>query len=168
VPGEGRRYSIAPAHAAADIADAAVLFRVYAAALEIDLGYQGFAAELAGLPGPYAPPGGELLLARDDEGRAAGCVALRPLSPDGCCEMKRLYVAPEARGSGLGRTLVAAIIGEAERIGYREIWLDTLPSMTPALALYRHFGFEPIPPYYETPIAGTVFLRRLLEPYTGH
>jgi GNAT superfamily N-acetyltransferase len=147
-----------------DLAAAAGLFRAYAASLEIDLGYQDFDAELATLPGKYAAPAGVLLLARDPGGRGVGCVGLRPLEPDTVAEMKRLYVAPEARGAGLGARLVQRVIEAAETIGYREIRLDTLPTMTGALGLYARFGFEPMPAYYDTPIAGTRFLRRELRP----
>jgi ribosomal protein S18 acetylase RimI-like enzyme len=76
--------------------------------------------------------------------------------------MKRLFVAPEARGSGLGQRLIDAILREAEGIGYREMRLDTLPSMARAITLYRKSGFEPIEPYYDTPITGTIFMRRYL------
>lgn len=155
-------FLIAPARTAADLTAAARLFRAYAASLDIDLSYQDFAAELAGLPGKYAPPAGALLLARDPQGEALGCVALRPIAPEGCCEMKRLYVAPQGRGLGLGRALVDAILGEAVRIGHREMRLDTLPTMTAALALYRRAGFAPIARYYDTPVAGTIFLGRTL------
>jgi ribosomal protein S18 acetylase RimI-like enzyme len=146
----------------ADLAAAASLFRAYAASLPIDLAYQGFDTELAVLPGKYAPPSGALLLARRADGEAIGCVALRPIIPMGCCEMKRLYVAPQGRGLGLGHALVAAILAEAAQIGYREMRLDTLATMTEALALYRKSGFEPIAPYYDTPIGGTVFLAKRL------
>ncbi len=81
--------------------------------------------------------------------------------------MKRLYVAPEARGFGLGVRLVQRVIEAAEAIGYREIRLDTLPTMTGALGLYARLGFEPMPAYYATPIAGTRFLRRVLRPRDG-
>jgi ribosomal protein S18 acetylase RimI-like enzyme len=94
-------------------------------------------------------------------------VALRPIDPAGTCEMKRLYVAPEARGHGLGALLVAAIVREAEAIGYREMRLDTLPTMTGAIALYRKLGFETMAPYYDTPVAGTLFMRRVLAPRSG-
>ena len=77
--------------------------------------------------------------------------------------MKRLYVAPDGRGSGLGKALVDALVEVAERIGYREMRLDTLPSMTGAQALYRKLGFEVIAPYYDTPVAGTLFMRRTLR-----
>lgn len=153
---------IAPARDAGAVEAAAGLFRAYAAALPVDLAYQNFADELAGLPGAYAPPRGALLLARRADGTALGCVALKPLSA-GACEMKRLYVAPEGRGSGLGRRLVEAIIADGRRLGYREIRLDTLPSMRGAFALYRSLGFAPTAPYYETPIAGTLFLTRSLD-----
>jgi ribosomal protein S18 acetylase RimI-like enzyme len=155
-------FHIAPATSPADLKAAARLFQAYADSLDIDLSYQDFTAELAGLPGKYAPPAGALLIARDPKGEALGCVALRPIAPEGCCEMKRLYVAPAGRGLGLGRALVAAILEEAVRIGHREMRLDTLPSMTAALALYRDAGFVPIARYYDTPVAGTIFLGRTL------
>lgn len=158
---------IAQARTEEDLAAIAALFRAYAASLEVDLAYQGFEAELAGLPGKYAPPAGRLLLARSAEGAPLGCVALRPLDPPlgppGCCEMKRLYVAPEGRGTGLGARLVEAVIREAEAMGHREMRLDSLPTMGPAIALYRRRGFEEMAPYYDTPVAGTVFLRRILR-----
>src|SRR3954467_981489 len=140
-------FSITPARSAADIEAAAQLFVAYAASLGIDLDFQDFGAERARLPGKYAPPAGELLLARDGQGAPLGCVGLRPLAPDGCCEMKRLYVAPHGRGLGLGKALIAAILREPVRIGYDEIRLDTLPFMTEAIALYRKLGFAPIEPY---------------------
>lgn len=154
--------SISPAIGAADLAAVAMLFGDYAASLEIDLAYQDFAAELAGLPGNYAPPYGALLLARSGEGEPIGCVALRPMAAAGRCEMKRLYVAPAGRGTGLGRALMQALIIEARRIGYAEMWLDTLPTMAAAQGLYRAAGFEMAEPYYDTPVAGTVFMRRMI------
>jgi len=115
------------------------LFEEYASWIEISLCFQHFDRELAGLPGDYAPPNGRLLLALKND-HLAGCVALRPL-PDQACEMKRLYVRPEFRGQGLGRTLVATIIGEAKAIGYERMRLDTLPGkMDQALAIYRTQG----------------------------
>jgi GNAT superfamily N-acetyltransferase len=158
-------FHIAPVRTSADIEAAANLFREYAASLRVDLCFQDFDAELASLPGKYALPKGELLLARDAaQGEPVGCVALRPMSADGCCEMKRLYVAPPGRGLGLGKALVNAIIEEATRLGYTEMRLDTLPTMEAAIALYRKEGFVPISPYYDTPVAGTIFLARRLAP----
>lgn len=157
------QFRIAPAATPGDLAAVADLFRAYAASLDVDLAYQGFEQELLGLPGKYAPPLGALLLARSREDAAIGCVALRPMEDPARCEMKRLYVAPEGRGSGLGKALVDAVCNEARRIGYREMRLDSLPSMTAAVALYRASGFQEIPPYYDTPVSGTVFLRRVLR-----
>lgn len=154
---------IAPVRSADDLAAVAALFQAYEASLDVDLGYQDFAAELAALPGKYAPPAGALLLARDADGQPLGCVALRPMTEPGRCEMKRLYVAPAGRGAGLGRSLMRAIIDAAKAIGYRELWLDTLPGMAEAQGLYRAAGFEPAEPYYDTPVAGTVFLRLMLD-----
>jgi ribosomal protein S18 acetylase RimI-like enzyme len=119
------------------------LFRSYADefadSIAESLCFQGFEAELAGLPGRYAPPSGCLLLAMDGDA-PAGCVALRDLG-GGTCEMKRLYVAPGFRGRGVGRLLVEELVRRAERSGYRRMLLDTLPEMAGALALYRAFGF---------------------------
>ncbi len=150
--------TIRPATTGADLDAIRELFQAYADSLPVDLAYQGFAAELAGLPGAYGPPAGALLLAHSGEGVPLGCVALRPMPDAGCCEMKRLYVDPAARGMGLGRQLAEAVIEAAREAGYRQLRLDTLPLMTGAQALYRQLGFVPIPPYYDTPIAGTVFL----------
>ncbi len=149
---------IAPVRTPEDLAATIALFRAYAASLDIDLCFQGFEDELATMPGKYAPPAGELLLARNAAGEPAGCIALRPLAEPGLCEMKRLYVAPAGRGLGLGRRLAEAIVAEARRIGYRRMVLDTLPSMVAARALYASLGFAETTPYYATPLTGTLFL----------
>ena len=131
------------------------LFREYADAIATNLEYQGFTAELAALPAPYLPPQGALLLAHVGS-HVAGCVALRPL--DGCTgEMKRLYVRPAYRSSGLGKQLVEAVIRAARQAGYAELRLDTLPSMTSAHALYHRRGFTEIPPYNNRHLPGTRF-----------
>jgi putative acetyltransferase len=138
------------------IAIARRLFLDYQQALGVDLSFQGFASEVATLPGAYASPTGRLLLA-DDEGVAVGCVALRALA-DRDCEMKRLFVRMDRRASGVGRLLVERIIEEARSIGYARVLLDTLPSMSGAQRLYERFGFRDVPPYRHNPIAGTRFM----------
>lgn len=132
------------------------LLRDYAAALGIDLGFQGFDDELAELPGAYAPPDGALLVARC-ESEVAGCVGVRALGR-GVCEMKRLYVQPSRRGHGLGRELAEAAIVEARRLGYGAMRLDTLPGMESAQALYELLGFREVAPYTVNPVPGTRFL----------
>jgi GNAT superfamily N-acetyltransferase len=137
------------------------LFRAYAAALPFSLEYQGFAAELAALPAPYVGPGGCLLLARH-EGSAAGAVGLKPLA-SGIAEIKRLYVMPAARGTGLGRRLAERAVAEARARGYRRVRLDThRPSMAAAIMLYRHLGFVEIPPYQANPGGEFLFFEKKL------
>ena len=157
------QFSIDPATSPDDLRDVAGLFRDYARSLPVDLDYQDFDAELAGIPGKYAAPAGALLLARDTRGTPIGCAALRPLG-DGLCEMKRLFVAPAARGLGLGVALVRAIVAAARERDYAELRLDTLPTMDRALALYHAMGFSAIAPYYGPTPPGAVFLALALKP----
>lgn len=144
------------AESPADMAAIRGLFVEYAESLGFSLCFQGFDRELADLPGCYAPPRGSLRLALID-GIPAGCVAVRPLDDD-ICEMKRLYVKPAQRRSGLGRRLVDVALQDARRIGYRVMRLDTLSTMTAAIALYHSVGFRTIPAYYENPIESAVYL----------
>jgi putative acetyltransferase len=144
-----------------ELAHAAEIFREYAASLGIDLCFQNFDAEVATLPGDYAAPGGQLLLAWVD-GQLAGCGALRALGDvdyANACEMKRLFVRPGFRRFGLGRLLAQALLDEARRAGYSAMLLDTLDEMESARELYASLGFEEIPPYYFNPIAGAHYLK---------
>ena len=138
-----------------------VIFREYAEALGVDLCFQGFDAELAGLPGEYAEPRGALVLAMV-EGELAGCCALRALDTvdyPNASEMKRLYVRQEYRRLGLGRQLVEAVLDAACVAGYHCVLLDTLDDMESARTLYAELGFVSIPPYYYNPIAGAHYLK---------
>jgi len=152
---------IRPAQSAEDIALARCLFEEYQAELGVDLCFQGFAEELANLPGAYAPPKGFILLAGIAE-QPLGCVALRPLDAASaratCAEMKRLYVRASARGTGLGRALALAVLDGARRLGYAEVKLDTLAQMQSARALYRNLGFRECEPYYHNPLGGTMYM----------
>ena len=140
------------------------ILREYAESLNIDLCFQDVDAEIAGLPGDYAEPGGALLLAYVD-GELAGCGALRPL-PDvdyaNACEMKRLYVRRAFRRFGLGRSLAQALMDRATEAGYSVMLLDTLDDMEAARELYTTLGFEEIPPYYYNPIPGAHYLKAQL------
>ena len=135
-----------------DLEEVRALVREYAASLPFALDFQDFDRELNELPGDYAAPKGALLLAR-----GAGCVGLRPID-ETTCEMKRLYVRPSARGTGLGRRLAEAAITEARTLGYTRMRLDTVPGMDSAQSLYERLGFEDIPPYRANPIPGARFL----------
>jgi len=152
---------IIPAHHIEHLPVVRELFREYADSLDIDLCFQSFDEELAGLPGKYAPPAGRLLLAMMAD-KPAGCVALRPIA-GGICEMKRLYVRPEFRAQKVGRKLADAIIGAAQEIGHERMRLDTLSSMHAAIALYESLGFIRIPPYYDNPSGLAVFFELKLR-----
>ncbi len=155
--------ALAQARTGADLEQVRRLFRAYADWLEVDLCFQGFAQELASLPGCYAPPAGRLLLAKAGK-EAIGCVGLRPLEP-GICEMKRLWVEPGFGGRGLGRALAERTIDDARAIGYARMRLDTFPArMQAAQHLYRALGFREIPPYYHNPFEGVVMLELELTP----
>ena len=145
-----------------DLLDATrALFTEYAQALGIDLCFQNFVAELAGLPGDYAPPHGALLLAFVD-GELAGCGGFRPLGDvdyANACEMKRLYVRRAFRRFGLGRLLAQALIDSAVQAGHSVMLLDTLDDMESARGLYETLGFVEVPPYYYNPIPGAHYLK---------
>ena len=147
----------APVRDTRDLEAVAGLFRAYQQVPEL----AGTSVRLEDGPGTigaaYGPPDGELLLARRGDGTPGGCIALRRFDA-ASCEIKRLFVAPEARGLGLGRTLTEAAIAAARRLGFRQAKLDTMPTMTGAIALYRSLGFRPIPPFGVTPGDGLVYL----------
>jgi GNAT superfamily N-acetyltransferase len=147
---------LAPVTGGADLDEVRRLFREYADGLGVDLCFQGFEGELAGLPGDYAQPTGTLVIARVD-GAPAGCVAAHRWEADSC-EMKRLYVRSAFRGSGCGRALVEHVLGWARAGGYRRVVLDTLPSMGDAQRMYARYGFREIAPYRANPVPGARYL----------
>jgi GNAT superfamily N-acetyltransferase len=140
----------------ADLAVVRAMLEEYAAWLGIDLSFQGFTRELDELPGEYTAPGGDLYIARIGPD-PAGMVAFRARA-HGRAEMKRLFVRPAARGTGVGRLLVQHVIDAARAAGHTHMILDTLPVMQDAQRMYEQFGFRDIAPYYDSPIAGTRYL----------
>jgi ribosomal protein S18 acetylase RimI-like enzyme len=146
---------------AVEMDDIRSLFLEYANSLEISLCFQNFEAELAGLPGKYAPPSGRLLLAREGD-QCVGCAGLRWLEL-GICEMKRLYVRPRWRGRGIGEQLAGMLVDVARNAGYNRMRLDTLDTMKPAIELYTSLGFRRIQPYYDNPSDRAVFMELVLE-----
>ena len=144
------------------ISAARELFKEYEANIGVSLCFQNFEQEVKGLPGDYAPPDGRLLLATIDD-QLAGCIALRKLAPE-VCEMKRLFIRPAFRGTGLGRELANSIIDEARKQGYLRMRLDTMPGrMDKAIALYQSLGFVEIEPYYTNPVADAKFMELTLR-----
>jgi ribosomal protein S18 acetylase RimI-like enzyme len=137
----------------AELASVRRLLEEYGRSLRVDLGFEGFPEELRSLPGAYARPHGNLLLATVD-GVPAGCVGVRAFSQD-IGEMKRLFVRPRFRRRGIGRTLTLRALRSARRLGFRSLRLDTLAEMTRAAALYCALGFKEIPPYRDNPFSGT-------------
>ena len=169
------KFHIKPASTPQDLVHTKELFTAYANSLPISLTFQNFTAELASLPGLYAPPTGAIFLAfltpqsstslipsNQENSTPIGVIALRPLPNSSprfkICEMKRLYLSPASRGLGIAKNLVSEVIKEAKRLGYEEMRLDTLSSMVGARALYKSVGFVEVEKYYDTPIEGTMFL----------
>jgi putative acetyltransferase len=150
-----RTLQVRSARSASEVALVRTLFEEYGRSVSVDLEYEHFADEVRSLPGAYAPPHGDLLLATVD-GAAAGCVGIRPL-PGRVGEMKRLFVRPPYRGEGVGRALAVAVVRSARALGYRALRLDTLSDMTRAAALYAALGFREIPPYRYNPAPGVRF-----------
>lgn len=154
-------FQIIQAEIESQIEEARKLFREYEAWLGLDLCFQGFEEELKSLPGKYAPPDGRLYLAYVD-GDLAGGIALRKID-EGVCEMKRLFLRENARGKGLGNDLIVKLIDDARVMGYERMRLDTYPAkMGKAVSIYESHGFSEIPPYYDNPDSGVLFLEKIL------
>ena len=156
-------HHVGPARSVQDVTVVRDLIHEYVLGLGIEIAIRGFEAEMPLFPGPYAPPAGELLLARSEGGEALGCVCLRALEAKAVCEVKRLYVRRAARRAGIGTALARSIVEHAAALGYREVMLDTLPWMTSAIAIYRSLGFQPISPYWDNLVPGIVYFGRKLD-----
>ncbi|KAK7039567.1 acyl-CoA N-acyltransferase [Favolaschia claudopus] len=165
-------FLLVPAHTPEHLPLVRSLFTSYTTWLDLDLTFQNYAAELADLPGAYSPPSGAILLAIDAEtSTPLGIIAMRPLksragnadSSERCCELKRLYTLPEARGRGVARALVREALNVAREAGYQKAMLDTLEKMEAARKLYASEGFEETEKYYETPLVDTMFMVKKLN-----
>ena len=154
-------FSIVVAQTAEDFKTGAKLFREYAATLQVDLAFQDFEKEIASISLQYNQPGGALLLLKINN-QVVGCAGIRELDPQ-VAELKRMYVRAEYRQHKLGRHLLDHALELAKSLGYGKIRLDTLPDMVQAQNLYRSYHFYEIPPYRFNPVAGTVYMEKLLE-----
>ena len=137
---------------------AKILFEEYAAALNVDLCFQGFDEELKVIHVQYNLPKGCLMMVYDDD-KAIGCAAIREFE-NATAELKRMYLKPEYRGHKIGKTLLELMIMKAKELGYTKIRLDTLPQMKKALQLYKKFGFIEIDSYRFNPVEGTVYMEK--------
>jgi len=152
---------ICEATTSSNIASVLILFKEYASTLPFDLEFQHFKEELATLPGLYAPPGGVLLLAQENDD-PVGCVAIRPLTYPKIAELKRLYVRPQYRGHGIGKSLCMLALERARVSGYKRIRLDTISYMHEAKTLYKSLGFFEIPAYCLSPAHDAIFMELVL------
>lgn len=151
-------HAVRPAATEADWGAVGRMIETYRRSLGFSLDFQGVAAEVADPIGSYGPPAGAALLVVAGGGDVAGVAAIRPLAAAGDAELKRMYLAPAARGVGLGRVLACAAVDKAGRLGHRRLLLDSRASMRPACALYRSLGFTDVAPYCDNPFDDAVFL----------
>ena len=133
----------------------------YTGKLGRDLTFQGLDEELKDPGKKYTAPEGELLVALDGNRNAVGMIAYHRFS-DECCEMKRLYVAPECRGEKLGEQLIEQLLSHAKQAGYREMVLDTIVPLRAAIHLYQKFGFQECEPYYNNPMDDAIYMKKVL------
>jgi GNAT superfamily N-acetyltransferase len=155
--------SIYPAHFLPYLQNIRELFVEYEHSLGFPLCFQNFDKELENLPGEYSPPYGGLFIAVHERD-VLGCIALRRID-DATCEMKRLYVRPAGRGKGIGTLLVKTLIETAKNHGYKQMKLDTVPSMKEAIRIYIRFGFKETDPYRNNPIPGALFMELDLQEF---
>ena len=141
--------------------DARKLFAEYAQELDENLCFQSFEDELLDPLKKYGAPKGCLLVAYNNE-QAIGCIALQPLHEEGVCEMKRLYVHPDFRSSGIGKALVQELLNVAKEKQYKKMVLDTLERLQPAIKLYLQKGFVITSAYYANPLSNVVYMEKQL------
>ncbi|MEZ2130826.1 MULTISPECIES: GNAT family N-acetyltransferase [unclassified Sinorhizobium] len=153
---------IIPARTQSEVDIIRVPMQSYVNDINVDLSFQNVDAEMAQLPGEYQPPSGELLLALVND-QPIGCVALHQIGLASHAEVKRLFVRPEARGTGAGRELLRAVTQVAKVLGYKRIVLDTMPTMKAAIGLYEALGFKQVPAYWNNILPVIYFGKDLTE-----
>lgn len=136
------------------------MFREYERELDADLCFQSFEDEVNGLPGKYNLPYGALMVACVG-GIAVGCGAFRMFEGK-TCELKRFFVDPGHRRSGIAGEMLSALLTAARDSGYERVVLDTLERLRPALAFYAKHGFSQTIAYYDNPLEGVVYLAKEL------
>ena len=153
---------IIPVRTESEIGHIRALMLSYITSLDFDLSSQNVQVEIGRLPGEYQPPTGELLLALHND-EPIGCVALHAIGLESHAEVKRLFVRPEARGTGAGRELLKAVTKVAKDLGYERVMLDTMPTMTAAIGLYERLGFKRVPAYWNNVLPVIYFGKDLTE-----
>ena len=148
------------ANTESDYTEASMLFKEYAAWLNIDLGFQNFDEELLQLKEMYFHPNGAIILSKN-ENIFTGCIAVRKKEND-IAELKRMFIKPAYRKKGMGALLLQKALAIAKDLQYKKIRLDTLDTMTPAINLYKRYGFYEIEPYYFNPEKNAIFFEKIL------
>ncbi|MEO6550798.1 MAG: GNAT family N-acetyltransferase [Ferruginibacter sp.] len=143
-----------------EYAAAAILFKEYAASININLDFQHFDKEITTLKEMYAPSEGGIILAKSGE-EIIGCAAIRKLGEQEA-ELKRMYVKPGQQSLGIGRNLLIAALDLASKCNYKVVKLDTLNHMLAAIHLYKQYGFYEVPAYYQNPIATALYFEKKL------
>jgi len=154
---------VVQAKTAEDWADAERLIRAYLAGLPFEVDFQDVDSEMADLSAMYGLPNGALLLVRGEDDVAVGVVGVRRFA-EGDAELKRMYLVPEARGSGLGRALAEVAVAAARSLGYRRLLLDTVASLAAAIAIYEGLGFLEIEAYRHNPFEDARYFALDLQP----
>lgn len=139
---------------------AQLLFNEYAQWLNIDLCFQNFDKELQQLSIMYAATSGGIVLCKKGND-FIGCSAIRKIDTTSC-ELKRMWVQLPYQKLGIGETLLKECIALAKKLNYKEILLDTLKRLQPAIKLYKKYNFIETEAYYKNPNNDVVYMKLVL------
>jgi len=139
---------------------AQLLFNEYAQWLNIDLCFQNFDKELQQLSIMYAATSGGIVLCKKNND-FIGCSAIRKIDTTSC-ELKRMWVQLPYQKLGIGETLLKECIALAKKLNYKEILLDTLKRLQPAIKLYKKYNFIETEAYYKNPNNDVVYMKLVL------